>query len=68
MVDGAASAAFRDSVSVTFEFNGTEYGVNGSAQGAGCPSMTPIWADDEELGYGLKADISEVLAYGRSLC
>ncbi|WP_433859401.1 hypothetical protein [Streptomyces kronopolitis] len=58
----------RDGVSVTFEADGTEYGVNGTAQDAGYPSVKPIWADDEELGYGLKVDISEVLDYGRGLC
>jgi hypothetical protein len=58
----------RDGVSVTFEADGTEYGVNGTAQDAGYPSVKPIWADDTELGHGLKVDISEVLDYGRSLC
>ncbi|WP_318201050.1 DUF2511 domain-containing protein [Streptomyces sp. SCL15-4] len=48
--------------------NGTEYAVNGTAKGAGYPSIEPIWADDENLGHGLKVDISEVLAKGRSLC
>ncbi|MFJ9468169.1 hypothetical protein [Streptomyces caniferus] len=55
-------------MSVTFEAKGTEYGVNGAAQGAGSPSVKPIWADDEELDYGPKVDISEVLDYGCSLC
>lgn len=58
----------RDGVSVTFEADGTEYGVNGTAQDAGYPSVKPIWADDEELGNGLKVDISDVLNYGLSLC
>ncbi len=58
----------RDGVSVTFEAGGTEYGVNGTAQDAGYPSVKPIWADDKELGGGLKVDISEVLDYGRGLC
>ncbi|MFD8545680.1 hypothetical protein [Streptomyces sp. NPDC059649] len=58
----------RDGVSVTFEAGGTEYGVNGTAQDAGYPSVKPIWADDKELGNGLKVDISEVLDYGRGLC
>ncbi|MEV6563832.1 hypothetical protein [Streptomyces kronopolitis] len=58
----------RDGVSVTFEAGGTEYGVNGTAQDAGYPSVKPIWADDKELDYGLKVDISEVLDYGRGLC
>ncbi|MFF7411683.1 hypothetical protein [Streptomyces lydicus] len=58
----------RDGVSVTFEAGGTEYGVNGTAQDAGYPSVKPIWADDPELGHGLKVDISEVLDYGRGLC
>jgi hypothetical protein len=58
----------RDGVSVTFEADGTEYGVNGTAQDAGYPSLKPIWADDPELGNGLKVDISEVLDYGRGLC
>ncbi|MFJ6787465.1 DUF2511 domain-containing protein [Streptomyces angustmyceticus] len=58
----------RDGMSVTFEVNGTEYGVNGTAQDLGYPSVKPIWADDQELGNGLKVDISEVLDYGRSLC
>lgn len=58
----------RDGVSVTFEAGGTEYGVNGTAQDAGYPSVKPIWADDKELGHGLKVDISEVLDYGRGLC
>lgn len=58
----------RDGVNVTFEADGTEYGVNGTAQDAGYPSVKPIWADDTELGNGLKVDISEVLDYGRGLC
>lgn len=58
----------RDGVSVTFEADGTEYGVNGTAQDAGYPSVKPIWADDKELGNGLKVDVSEVLDYGRGLC
>ncbi|MFJ5804251.1 hypothetical protein [Streptomyces decoyicus] len=58
----------RDGASVTFEADGKEYGVNGTAQDAGYPSVQPIWADDKELGHGLKVDISEVLGYGRSLC
>lgn len=54
---------------VTFEApDGTEYAVNGTAKGAGYPPIDPIWADDEDLGNGLKVDISEVLAKGASLC
>ncbi|MFC8429901.1 hypothetical protein [Streptomyces sp. NPDC057253] len=59
----------RSGSEVTFEpAGGPEYAVNGTAKGAGYPPITPIWADDEDLGYGLKVDISEVLAAGRSLC
>ncbi|MFI5979180.1 hypothetical protein [Streptomyces sp. NPDC051452] len=54
---------------VTFEPpGGPRYAVNGTAKGAGYPAMTPIWADDTNLGNGLKVDISEVLDKGRSLC
>ncbi|MFH9977930.1 hypothetical protein ACH4ND_01455 [Streptomyces sp. NPDC017179] len=59
----------RNGAEVTFEpSGGTEYAVNGTAKGAGYPSMMPIWADDEELGNGLKVDISEVLERGQRLC
>ncbi|MDI1452924.1 hypothetical protein NHG22_03640 [Streptomyces sp. ATE26] len=44
------------------------YAVNGTAKDAGYPAMAPIWADDKNLGNGLKVDISEVLGKGRSLC
>lgn len=55
--------------SVTFEpAGGPEYAVNGTAQASGYPEIRPIWADDEELGYGLKIDISEVLNKGLTLC
>ncbi|MEE4419498.1 hypothetical protein [Streptomyces bugieae] len=64
----AGTLRCRDGVSVTFEAGGTEYGVNGTAQDAGYPSVKPIWAEDKELGNGLKVDISEVLDYGRGLC
>ncbi|MFF3166620.1 MULTISPECIES: hypothetical protein [unclassified Streptomyces] len=54
---------------VTFEPpGGPRYAVNGTATDAGYPAMTPIWADDTNLGNGLKVDISEVLDKGRSLC
>ncbi|MFD4952155.1 hypothetical protein [Streptomyces sp. NPDC058451] len=54
---------------VTFEPpGGPRYAVNGTAKGAGYAAITPIWADDETLGYGLKVDISEVLDEGLSLC
>ncbi|MFE7217028.1 hypothetical protein ACFU93_46080 [Streptomyces sp. NPDC057611] len=42
--------------------------MNGTAKDAGYPAITPIWADDETLGNGLKVDISEVLDTGLSLC
>lgn len=55
--------------SVTFEpAGGPRYGVNGTAKSVGYPDVTPIWADDEDLGYGLKVDISQVLNRGLSLC
>ncbi|MFE4420669.1 hypothetical protein [Streptomyces sp. NPDC056817] len=54
---------------VTFEPpGGPRYAVNGTAKDAGYPAITPIWADDETLGNGLKVDISEVLDTGLSLC
>jgi hypothetical protein len=54
---------------VTFEpADGPRYAVNGTAKGAGYPDISPIWADDKKLGYGLKVDISEVLNKGLSLC
>lgn len=54
---------------VTFEApDGAEYAVNGTAKDAGYPSIEPIWADDENLGNGLKVNISEVLDKGRTLC
>ncbi|MFJ4794148.1 DUF2511 domain-containing protein [Kitasatospora purpeofusca] len=52
---------------VTFETGGVEYGVNGLAQGK-YPKPQPIWADDTNLGYGLKVDISTVIEAGRALC
>ena len=55
--------------SVTFEpSGGPRYGVNGTAKSAGYPDVTPVWADDDELDYGLKVDISQVLNRGLSLC
>lgn len=54
---------------VTFEpAGGPRYAVNGTAKGAGYPDISPIWAEDKNLGYGLKVDISEVLNKGLSLC
>ncbi|MFG2440867.1 hypothetical protein [Streptomyces sp. NPDC048508] len=54
---------------VTFEpAGGPRYAVNGTAKDSGYPDISPIWADDKELGYGLKIDISEVLNKGLSLC
>ncbi|MES4891419.1 hypothetical protein [Streptomyces sp. NPDC096012] len=54
---------------MTFEPpGGPRYAVNGTAKGAGYTAMTPTWADDTNLGNGLKVDISEVLDKGRSLC
>lgn len=47
---------------------GTRYAVNGTAKSSGYPSITPIWADDTNLGNGLKVDISEVLDQGLALC
>lgn len=65
----AGTLRCRSGSEVTFEApDGTEYAVNGTAKGAGYPSIEPIWADDEDLGNGLKVDISEVLAKGTSLC
>ncbi|MER6361555.1 DUF2511 domain-containing protein [Kitasatospora sp. NPDC001527] len=52
---------------VTFEAGGVEYGVNGLAQSK-YPKPLPIWADDPNLGYGLKVDISAVIEAGRALC
>ncbi|MFJ4932324.1 hypothetical protein ACIP8U_00435 [Streptomyces pseudovenezuelae] len=54
---------------VTFEpAGGPRYAVNGTAKDVGYPDISPIWAEDEDLGYGLKVDISEVLNKGLSLC
>lgn len=59
----------RQGVQVTFEEpGGLEYGVNGTAQDAGYPSVLPIWALDPALGHGLRVNISEVLDKGRTLC
>ncbi|MEV7358191.1 hypothetical protein [Kitasatospora sp. NPDC091276] len=52
---------------VTFEAGGVEYGVNGTAQ-AKYPKPAPIWADDLQLGNGLKVDVSAVLSAGQALC
>ncbi|MFD8695620.1 DUF2511 domain-containing protein [Kitasatospora sp. MBT66] len=52
---------------VTFETGDVEYGVNGLAQSK-YPKPQPIWADDPNLGYGLKVDISTVIEAGRALC
>ncbi|MFE2110370.1 DUF2511 domain-containing protein [Kitasatospora sp. NPDC059463] len=52
---------------VTFETDGVEYGVNGLAQGK-YPKPLAIWADDLNLGHGLKVDISAVIEAGRALC
>jgi hypothetical protein len=53
---------------VTFEAGGTEYGVNGTATGAGYPEVDPIWLDNPALDGGPKVNISEVLDYGLTLC
>jgi Protein of unknown function (DUF2511) len=58
----------RRAVAVTFTARGVEYGINGFAKDMGYPSPDAIWADDPDLGNGLKVDISEVLDAGRALC
>jgi hypothetical protein len=54
--------------SVTFTANGTEYAVNGTAKSQGYKPIDPVWAQDKELGHGLKVNIGDVLNRGLELC
>lgn len=46
--------------------DGTQYGVNGTAQSVlGLPSIDPIWQDESG---GLKKDMGPLIDKGRSLC
>ncbi|WKX74137.1 DUF2511 domain-containing protein [Streptomyces sp. XD-27] len=53
---------------VTFMVDGTEYALNGTAKKVGFPSVEPVWAEDPELGSGLRVSLSEVLEIGQRLC
>jgi hypothetical protein len=49
--------------------DGTEYAVNGLAEGDdSLAEIRPIWANDRELGMGLKKDIGPLIDQGLALC
>lgn len=56
-----------DGDSVIFETGGTEYAVNGLADGRGYADIDPIWAPAPEGG-GLKLNIGPLLDDGLELC
>ncbi|WP_392895793.1 hypothetical protein [Streptomyces sp. LN699] len=58
----------REGLFVTFEYAGTEWGINGSAQTRGYPFPDRIWAEDPNLGHGLKISMDEVLKRGLAMC
>ncbi|MEU0986028.1 DUF2511 domain-containing protein [Streptomyces sp. NPDC005953] len=64
----AGLLACRKGLLITFTSDGVEYGVNGTAKDAGYPPVDPLWALDENLGHGLKVNISEVMEAGHALC
>lgn len=53
--------------SVTFEANGTEYGLNGTATAAGYPSVLPMWALDP-AAEGLRISMHGAIVAGQALC
>jgi hypothetical protein len=50
---------------VTFNVNGTTYGLNGTAQDSGFPAVNPIW---KKAPGGLRVDIGGMIDKGLSLC
>ncbi|MFJ3793842.1 hypothetical protein [Kitasatospora sp. NPDC090091] len=52
---------------VTFETDGVEYALNGPAQ-AVYPQPGRLWAEDPQLGYGLKKSMGPTIAMGLALC
>lgn len=52
---------------VTVEANGTAYGINGMAIGAGYPEVNPIWRDNPEID-GTKINIGPLIQAGLALC
>lgn len=49
--------------------DGTEYAVNGLAKSDdSLADIRPIWANDRELGMGLKKDIGPLIDQGLTLC
>lgn len=52
---------------LVLEVDGTEYALNGLAQGAGYADIDPIWADDPEVD-GLKVDVGWLISYGNTNC
>lgn len=50
---------------ITFKVNGTVYGLNSAARGAGYPPVDPIW----KIGPGgARADLVPMLSKGLNLC
>lgn len=58
----------REDTLVTFEANGVEYGLSGSAQTRGYPFPDDLRADDPVLGPGVKISTDEVMKAGAELC
>jgi hypothetical protein len=50
---------------VTFNVEGTVYGLNGTALDQGLPEVNPVW---RFAGSGLKVDIGEMIERGLKLC
>jgi hypothetical protein len=50
---------------VTFNVEGTVYGINGTALDQGLPEVNPIW---RSAGGGLKVDIGRMIERGLKLC
>jgi len=48
--------------------SGTTYGVNGSAQDAGHPNVTPIWKKDNSGNGGPRVYLGDVIDAGLKLC
>jgi hypothetical protein len=54
---------------VTIDVGGTRYALNGTAKThTDALDLRSIWAEDPELGHGLKKDASPLLDLGRALC
>lgn len=52
---------------VTFEADGTVYGLNGTAKSRGFPEFDPIWLDDPQVE-GLKTNVGPIIERGLALC